>query len=468
MQADTSLSRRFGGTGLGLAITQRLVALMDGDMAVSSTPGQGSAFIFTVWLDAGVVLAGESGLPAPMGRTDDPAVVERRLRQLGQHRRLLLAEDNPINQAVAVALLQSVGLDVDVADNGWEAVQRVQRQAYDLVLMDMQMPEMDGLEATRRIRAMPRDGAMPILAMTANAYSEDRAACLAAGMDDFVAKPVDPMALFLALLRWLSLGRPAGGAGTVQPGGLPEVPPDVLPEVLPSASPDLPRRSPPADLSVAVRTALAGLPVIAGIDAALAIRQLGGNVAYFPRLLRQFALHYSGLLPGLQDLAGQGDGNALRGAAHSVRGAAGAIGATALAQQAQGIETALAEGAALPSVVAGWLALVHTIEHLVLSIRQGADGADGGQSPADVAHPAAAAAAPDADPAPVPHPWLLDQLEALLAVGDFQSGALFRRVQVPLRQQFGARIDPLAAALDVFDHEQALGVLRQLRATYLV
>ena len=369
MQADTSLSRRFGGTGLGLAITQRLVALMDGDMAVSSTPGQGSAFSFTVWLDAGVVLAGESGLPAPMGRTDAPAVVERRLRQLGQHRRLLLAEDNPINQAVAVALLQSVGLDVDVADNGWEAVQRVQRQAYDLVLMDMQMPEMDGLEATRRIRAMPRDGAMPILAMTANAYSEDRAACLAAGMDDFVAKPVDPMALFLALLRWLSLGRPAGGAGTVQPGGLPEVPPDVLPEVLPSASPDLPRRSPPADLSVAVRTALAGLPVIAGIDAALAIRQLGGNVAYFPRLLRQFALHYSGLLPGLQDLAGQGDGNALRGAAHSVRGAAGAIGATALAQQAQGIETALAEGAALPSVVAGWQALVHTIEHLVLSIR---------------------------------------------------------------------------------------------------
>ena len=475
VQADTTLSRRFGGTGLGLAITQRLVALMDGDMAVTSTPGRGSEFSFTIWLDEGVALPGESGLAAPQRAADDPAEVEHRLRQLGQHCRLLLVEDNPINQDVMLALLRSVGLDVDVADNGLDAVQRVQLQPYDLILMDMQMPVMDGLEATRRIRAMPqggtlpRGGSLPILAMTANAYSDDRAACLAAGMDDFVSKPVDPVALFSALLRWLSSGRPAGGAGAAQPG--------VLPGASPGVPPDLPLAAPPAGLPAAAGAAFAGLPVIAGIDPALAIRQLGGNVASYPRLLQQFALHYSGLLPGLQDLAGQGDATALREAAHSVRGAAGAIGATALAQQAQGVETALADGVCQSAVVAGWQTLVHTIERLVRSIghsvNSGAgvdggvdsdgDGGVGALSPGTAAPTTAPAATPEADPAPAAHPWLLDQLEAMLAAGDFQSGALFRRVQGPLRRQFGARIDPLGAALDGFDHEQALVALRLLR-----
>ena len=214
---------------MGLAITQRLVALMDGEMALTSAPGQGSEFSFTVWLDAGEAVPGVSGLPLRPPTTgnragtpqDIPADVEPRLRQLGQRVRLLLVEDNPVNQFVALALVHSVGLTVDVAGNGVEAVQRAHSLAYDLILMDVQMPEMDGLEATRRIRAMSRGGNMPILAMTASAYSDDRAACQAAGMDDFVVKPVDPAVLFLALLRWLSAGRPAAGALAAQASGRP-------------------------------------------------------------------------------------------------------------------------------------------------------------------------------------------------------------------------------------------------------
>ena len=444
VQADTSLSRRFGGTGLGLAITQRLVALMNGEMAVTSTPGQGSAFSFTVWLDAGEAVPGASALPLrdpatgnlygnpAVAPADVPADVEQRLRRLGQRVRLLLVEDNPVNQFVALTLLHSVGLTVDVAGNGVEAVQRAHSLAYDLILMDMQMPEMDGLEATRRIRAMTRGGDMPILAMTANAYSDDRAACLAAGMDDFVAKPVDPAVMFLTLLRWLSVGRPAAGAQEAQPSG----------------PPGLPAAAQPA----AMGAAAAGLPEVDGIDAALALRQLGGNAALYPGLLRRFALHYRALLPSLLDLPAQGDATALRHRAHAVRGLAGTVGAVALAQQAQAIEAALATGAAVSAVAADWQALGQTVQHLVQQIM--ALGLDG----------LPPATAPAVGPAPTPQPELLDALEAQLDVGDFQAHAQFRRVQGLLRQQFGARLDPLAAALDAFDHDQALAALRLLRS----
>jgi two-component system sensor histidine kinase/response regulator len=185
------LSRRFGSTGLDLAIIHCRVALMDAEIAVSSAPGQGNAFGFSVWLDNGAALPGALDLPTPQTAAVAPADVEARLRQSGQHTRWLLVEDNPVNQNVALALLQSLGLTADIADHGLDAVQRVQRvqqQADDLILMDMQMSEMDGPQATRRIPAMPQGGAMPIRAMTANAYSDDRAACPAAGRDDPVAQ----------------------------------------------------------------------------------------------------------------------------------------------------------------------------------------------------------------------------------------------------------------------------------------
>ena len=196
IQADGSMNRKYGGTGLGLIISKRIALLMGGDAGVISEEGRGSTF----W----VTLRFRRATSDPQAAKSQPTESPREtLARLFPGARVLVAEDEPVNREVLMFLLEDAGLVPDVAINGQEAVEKARGGGYALILMDVQMPVMSGLEATDAIRELPGMANIPILAVTANAFDEDRDACLAAGMDDHIGKPVDPDALCAIVLHWL-------------------------------------------------------------------------------------------------------------------------------------------------------------------------------------------------------------------------------------------------------------------------
>ncbi len=357
-QADNSITRRFGGTGLGLALTRHLATLMGGEAGASSEPGRGSRF----WFSARVRPA-QGGAAAPVAGDAVLLPAEDALRLLRQHhagQRVLLAEDNPVNQDVATALLLDAGIEVDLAADGAQAVAMASERPYALVLMDVQMPGLDGLQATRELRRLGH--AEPVLAMTANAFAEDRMACLAAGMNDHLGKPVQPEELYAALLRWLP---PSGPSAPPAPAASTAVPASPLPSPAPAApTAATTAPSPAAELQ-------ARLAAVDGLDATQALRNVAGNPRALERVLRAFFASYAHGVPALLQPVTPASLPELRAACHALRGACAAVGAVPLSRQLLTLEQRLSSTAdpTLPALaVQAHEALVALVDSLAKAL----------------------------------------------------------------------------------------------------
>ncbi len=305
-QADLSITREYGGTGLGLSITRKLVEMMGGTIWAKSRPDQGSTFFFTALFRPSLQKE-SSFFDSPLPRNRSGGSRAKAIDCRDKNIRILLAEDNPINQQIIIEILSDVGITVDTAPDGQEALKQITQKAYHAVLMDVQMPVLDGLEATRIIRTDPAFAEIPIIAMTAHAMKEDRQRCLESGMNDYITKPIDIDLLFATLARWI---------------------PEMVPPRPAAAEPVHSAEPEP-------------LP---GIDMASAMERFGENISLLHRLVAKFREEFKGAAQNLQEMIQKGEIDAAAGYCHQIKGVAANLSAIKLSDAARDLEMAVKNG----------------------------------------------------------------------------------------------------------------------------